>query len=133
MVIVVPSFAEREHPENEVVAAFVITLEIFPAPEMADRVHAPGDVMHQKHAHQSTPDKTQQSAPPAQRDQAADESGDCQANDDPYRKQRVHRTDDAVLTQVPDIPEKSGRIGLEHPPDMCMPEAFDESNEPMPV
>src|SRR5262249_57939691 len=45
VVVVVPTLAHRQHPDDRVVPALVPAVVRPGAPQVADRVHAPGDVV----------------------------------------------------------------------------------------
>jgi hypothetical protein len=45
VVIVVPPLAEAEHAEEEVISALIMAAEWPAAPEVADRVDTPGNVV----------------------------------------------------------------------------------------
>ena len=62
---VVPALAQRQDAEHDVVAALVVAPVGPQAPQVADRVDAPGDVVDQEDAHQPAPDQPRPDAHPA--------------------------------------------------------------------
>ena len=57
VVVVVPAFAQGQDAEEPVVAALVVGVVGASAPEVADGVDAPGDVMHHEKTHKAAPDE----------------------------------------------------------------------------
>ena len=58
MMVVMPSFAERQDADYDVVLALIFRIfERLPTPHVANRVHAPGDMVIEKEPHRSQPDK----------------------------------------------------------------------------
>src|SRR5947209_15259648 len=92
--IVVPALAEPEHADDPLVVALIRGVEAAPAELMANRVHRPGQMVRDEHAHQSTPEEP---AP------AVDEIRDDEAQNGPGDPGAAHEHGDTVLEQMPGI------------------------------
>ena len=55
VVVVVPAFAEAEESDDDVVAALVVRAERAVAPEVADGVDLPGDVVDEEDPRETAP------------------------------------------------------------------------------
>ena len=60
MVIVVPALAHGEQPKDEVVPAFVAARIRSSAPQVAERIDAPGNMVNEEDANEPAPDQTEQ-------------------------------------------------------------------------
>lgn len=75
MVVVVPALSKRNQSAQKVVAAFVVASERTTTPQMADRIDAKGQVLHEKYAHQTAPKKSKECSEPGSGHQAAVDAG----------------------------------------------------------
>ena len=55
MMVVMPALAKSEGSKDEIVSALVARLERLAAPQMTDRVDAPGHMMDQEYPRQAAP------------------------------------------------------------------------------
>ena len=135
MMIVVPPFAEREHSDEDVVPAFVTASIRLRAPDMADRVHTPGDVMDDHDSNQTTPDEPEEGTDPeALADQkigdAADDRGNHEAKADPEGEQTADGSNTAVPDQIGDVAVQRLARRIKDPPDVGVPEAGKKASNP---
>lgn len=56
--VVMPAFPKGQQPDDPFIAAAAPGLKRASSEGMTDRVDAPGHMMHQENAHQSTPEQT---------------------------------------------------------------------------
>ena len=62
MVIVMPPLSECQQPDNPLIVAPVVRLELALTKDVADRIDAPGDVVYEEHAYKSSPEQTSPAA-----------------------------------------------------------------------
>ena len=135
MMIVVPSFAECEHSDEDVVPALVTTSVGLRSPDVAHRIHATGDVVNHHDPNQTTPDEPQESAEPeALADQeirqSTEDRRNHEADSDPEGEQAADGPDSSVPDQVGNVTIQRFPGSVEDPPDMRVPEAGDDSSSP---
>ena len=96
--VVMPPFAKGEDAEDRIIPAFIRRLIRPRAPDVADRVDAPGDVVQQAGANQSTPQRAGENTPPALPDQPAD----CARNDPSQQKPDPEPPIDEIQNRIVD-------------------------------
>ena len=99
------------------------------APQVADRIDAPGDVVNQKNPGASTPEESEQSTRPAHGNQSAQQSWYEQADQHPQGKQAAQDAQHAILLKVGDVAINIGSVAIEDPAHMCVPQALEHSPE----
>lgn len=133
VVVVVPAFAEAEDAEDEVVGRVVVALERAAAPDVADRVDAPGDVVHHEDTDQAAPEEAHERAEERHGDQAADDGRDDETEDGPEREQAAHLDDVAVAGHIGGIAVDVWVFAGQHPANVGVPEALDHAPDPLAV
>src|SRR6185295_5576223 len=113
----------------EVVAAFIAALEWARAPDVADGVDAPCQVVNEEDAYHAAPERAQEHARPRHREQSSQRGGDEQADEDPERKELARGPDHRILAQIADVADEAGRALVEDPADVGVPEAADDAEE----
>ena len=103
MMVVVPSFAVGEEPDDQVVAAGVVGIEVAVAPEVRDRVHRPGDVPHHDGANEHAPDQQAEAELKRVADTVADDQLADEARQKEDRPGRQHDPDPVKLAFQPCI------------------------------
>ena len=91
MMVVMPTLAESKYAKQEIVSALVASPEWLTAPKMTDRVDAPGHMMNQEYARQTTPQQARHDTCPGSRKQPAQCGGNQQAKGHPEGKQAAGR------------------------------------------
>ncbi len=89
--VVVPALAHTQQANDPLVMARVIGLKFALPKCMTDRVHAPGDMVSQENAYQSTPEE---STP------AANRKGDKQREHNPEQECAAHKHDLPIFQQM---------------------------------
>ena len=126
VVVVVPRLAERRQRQPEHVRRLVVGVEAAAAEEVADRVDAPGDVVHEEDPHEAGPQQRAEAAgderASAQRE--AEQERQHEAAERDQREAPVDAPHRRVLDEVAREPFR-GRlaVGLEQPADVRVPQA----------
>ena len=116
--IVVPALTKGQQSHNPLVMAAIVGLELALAKGVADRVHAPGDVVNEKDTHKSSP---QQTSP------ATDRKGNYQREEDPESEGAADEDHQRILHESAAI---HGGISIQRsqsPAQMRVEEAFDRT------
>ncbi len=95
VMIVVPAFAECQNADNRIVPAVIMAVIGLRTPDVAYRIHAPGDMMLEEDSDESAPEEAGQCSEPAAAENAAQNRRDEQAQENPERKQLA---DDLKIT-----------------------------------
>ena len=98
-----PAFAEAEDAEQGVVSALVVAAEGTCAPEMADGVDAPGDVVDEEDPDEAAPDESEEAAGPGHGGEAADECGDGESEQGPEEEGFADGSADGVGVEILDV------------------------------
>src|SRR6185312_14870456 len=116
--VVMPALPKGQQPDDPLIAAAVPGLKRTSPEGMTDRVDAPGHMMHQENAYQTTPKQT---AP------SANGKGNDQGEDDPEGKGATHEAHDGISDQTRAI---DGRIIgklTQHPANMRVEETLNRA------
>ena len=133
MMVVVPAFAEGEHTEDDVIAAFILAAKGSATPQMANRVDAPCDVMHQENASQSSPQEAEQGTHPTHGEQSTENRRDQKAHQNPKREEIADGAEHRAGGQIGHIFLQAGSVRFKEPATVGVPQALDESDEPVTV
>src|SRR5687768_6555031 len=96
---------------------------------MADRIDAPGHVVHEENPRQAAPDEPQQRSHPRHGDQTAEDGWEREAQRHPEREQSAHASQHAIRAKIGHICIESRRVRQKQPSDMSMPEPLDDAPE----
>lgn len=131
VVIVMPSLSETENPHQEVVSALVTGLVIPASPEVANAVHAPGDVMNHEDPDQTAPEEPQECPGPGVGDHAGDHPRNEQSDHGPEEKKPIDGDDAGVSEQVRGVALRIGPRGVrvEKPSHVGMEKSLDGSQD----
>ena len=127
-----PSDGQRQ-PED--VRRLVVGVEAAAAEEVADRVDAPGDVVHEEDPHEAAPQQRRAAPPPSEPPLRAKPSAERHARlSQPISgKPAVDAPHQRVLEQVGRVALRGGlAVGLEQPADVRVPEARRHAAQPSP-
>src|SRR5258706_5073172 len=119
-----PSFAHSEYTEDHVISRFVVAAEGLGAPQVTDRVDAPGDVVDEEDARQPAPDEAEEGTGPTHGEQAAQDGGDQESDEHPDGKGVADPPQDPALHQVGNVVVDLGLILVEEPTDVRIPQAL---------
>ena len=124
VVVVVPGLAERERREPRDVGRVVVVVEPAKAVEVADRVDAPRDVVHEEEAHGAAPEQAHQRGVGGAADRPAEAVGNRQGGEQPDREEAADHAHAAVLEQVGRVLAGLGAAVVhEHPAEVGVVEA----------
>lgn len=130
--IVMPSFAHSQHANNGVIAAFIVA-DIRPrAPQVTNRVHAPGDMVSQEDSHQTAPNEPGNGPAPATYAQT-DGSRQKHSQERPEWEQSTHGSQHRASPKVAGITIEPVRHWSECPANMSVPESAKQPPKPFPV
>lgn len=129
VVVVVPSLAEAEDSENEIVSAVVKRVKRPLSPDVTDGVDAPGDMVDQEDADKSAPEQAEERTGPGPADKATQRSREEQAHKHPQFPTAADAAKNLISLQVADVAGESGVVGGEHPADMGVGEALEEPTD----
>jgi hypothetical protein len=113
--------------------ALVIASEGLRAPEVTDGIHAPGDVVDKEDADQPPPDQARPNTHPGSGKQPAQHGWNQQTEPRPNWEQHADPTEQFALAQVLDIAAQVGRVRMEEPAHVCMPQSGQHPNDPSTV
>src|SRR5258708_28972687 len=115
MMVVVPGFTKSRNRQDGIVGAAVLQLIRPAAKYMANRINAPGAMVHDQDPYQAAPEEAAPRSHPASGNGALGRSGYDQPQRDPDKIEPVQFEDLAVLQQVPDIRSPIGEFMIEKP------------------
>ena len=121
MVVVMPSFAQGQEAEYEVVSALIATGIGLASPQVTDGIDAPRDVMDEEDSHQSPPDQPQQGAHPSAGFRPANGGWYQKPQGHPKRKQPADPPGDIVFHQIRNVAGQCGGVLLKEPSHMGVP------------
>ena len=134
VVVVMPRLAERGQREPGDVRRMVVGLETAGAEEVAQRVDAPGDVVHEEDPHEPAPEQAASGAGERAREGPAGEGGDGEAEQHEQRELPVDGPHARVLVEVLGVAARAGTaLGREQPARVCVPEPAEHSGHAVAV
>ena len=103
------------------------------APDMADGVDAPRDVVHKEDPHQPAPDKAPENPRPGPRQEPAQDRRNQKARQDPHGKEAAHPDDELGLLEILGVLVEVLGLLVDEPPHVRVPHALDGAPDPVAV
>lgn len=124
MVVVVPSFTQRQDTDNRIVAAVIMAFIGLAAPDMADRVDAPGDMMLEEDPDETTPEEPGEGTEPCAADDTAENCWNDETQQYPEWEQITDQLQILVGSEIGDVSSLVGLFDPEQPAEVGIHESL---------